>query len=257
MLRFHFYYVYQKYGPPGGRLISVASPTSVAELSKPSVAVLWLFFCPPPRHHQLVSTGISGAYTHVCWQDSGSRGLLVSVIVVYLLGFPQGHRNRGCLMISDCVHQRRLSFLNSDALNRPSHWPLKKWLDSFCFSPWQHVQTGACHWVIVLLSLLGDLADLKPAVPDDWKSAAVPFAGVLTISFWGFDKENCLCGEPFSYVDSEKKRSMRCGSNFSVKSWLCCCFSLHCSRRKPCAESAFRARPSRTVYASSFFFDLP
>ena len=70
----------------------------------------------------------------------------------------------------------------------------KEWSGSFAPPPLQHVQMGACHWAIVLLSLLRDLPDLKPVVLHDWKSAVVPFAGALTISFWGFDKENWGCG---------------------------------------------------------------
>lgn len=57
--------------------------------------------------------------------------------------------------------------LNSRDSNRPPHRPVKNGWSPFAFSPRQHVQMGACHWVIVLLSLLRDLPDLKPAVLHD------------------------------------------------------------------------------------------
>lgn len=134
-----------------------------------------LFFCPP------LITGIRGGdRAHRCWQTSRSAGAArwsqryLSISLCSL----QRHGNHRCSMIS-VRPSVAIVLLNSRDSNRPPHRPVKNGWIPFAFSPRQHVQMGACHWVIVLLSLLRDLPDLKPVVLHDWKSAVVPFAELL------------------------------------------------------------------------------
>lgn len=143
-------------------LIPVASPCSLA---KPTLSMgRWIFFSNQP-----LNTRIRGGYcAHMCidWTvgAEGQPATLSGRLLVYLLMLSSRTQKP---WVSDdlglCL-SAAIVILNSRASNRPSHRPVKNGRVPFCFSPWQHVQMGACHLAIVLLSLLRDLPDLKPAV---------------------------------------------------------------------------------------------
>lgn len=155
-------------------------------------AFLWIFFPPLP-----LNTGIWGGYhAHMCvdrtvgaeGQPAGLGGTCLPPHVPLKDTETIGVRWSRTTFVSSHCHFEQQSLKQALLLT------CEEWSGSFCLSPWQHVQMGACRWAIVLLSVLGDLPDLKPVVLHDWKSAVVPFAVALTISFWGFDKENWACG---------------------------------------------------------------
>lgn len=132
-------------------LIFVASSCSLAKPSKPSVG-LWIFFFPI----SLWTPGLEVVTVHTCvltgqWEQ---RGSLLVPVVGYLSAsscFPQGHRNHGCPMISDCVCQQPLSFWTAEPQTGPptdlwrmvrflfashldnmSKWGLATWLLYYC-----------------------------------------------------------------------------------------------------------------------------
>lgn len=175
-------------------VISVASPTSVAKLSTPCMD-LWFSVAFFPI--SLWTLGLGAVTVHTCaltgqWEQRGQPAGLSGTCLPPRVPLKDtetiGVRWSRTASVSSHCH------FEQQSLKQALMPTCKEWSGSFCFSPWQHVQMGTCHWAIVLLSLLRDSPDLKPVVLHDWKSAVVLFAVKLTISFWGFDKENCGSG---------------------------------------------------------------
>lgn len=151
-----------------------------------------LFFSPPPPLPLNARIRDYWAHTWVdrAWEQRG--GVLVSVVLVYLLVFCWRTWKPQVSNELELCPSAGIVIFEQQSLEHALLQTCKEWLGSFCFSPWQHVQMVAYHWAAVLQPLLRNLSDLKPVVPHDWKSVVEPFAIVITMSLWGFNKKKIV-----------------------------------------------------------------